>query len=142
MTTPASTPILAAICTLPVIVACALLAAPEARGDTCTANLSGCEPYRVTIGQVGPNVVATGSGEFDLPGLGLSGLDLANFPAIQPSRGGPAIQPSRGGSAGPQFALGPDFQGVDRYVAPFTGLLSETTNFGAGTVRVFASTSS
>jgi hypothetical protein len=44
------------------LAACALLGATEAK----TAPLN---PFVVTIEQVGPNVVATGSGEFDVTGL-------------------------------------------------------------------------
>jgi hypothetical protein len=46
-----------------------LLAAVLLLGATVTANASPLDPYVVTIEQVGPNVVATGSGEFDLTGL-------------------------------------------------------------------------
>jgi type IV secretory pathway TrbF-like protein len=69
MTKPASTPILAVISTLPVIVACALVGATQARAAMCTMSPSTCNPYVVTIDQVGNNVVATGTGEFDLAGL-------------------------------------------------------------------------
>jgi hypothetical protein len=77
MPKPASTPILAAISTLPVIVACALLGATDARAVTCTVDPEGCDPYVVTIEQVpnasassGFNVEATSNegGEFDLSG--------------------------------------------------------------------------
>jgi hypothetical protein len=66
----------AAISALPVIVAYALLGATEARAATCNENLSECQPYVVTIDQVGPNVVATGSGEFDLTRLTHGGGDF------------------------------------------------------------------
>jgi type IV secretory pathway TrbF-like protein len=56
---PGSTPILAAISTLPVIVACALLAATEARASTCRDDPNGCDPYVVTIDQVGNNSVCS-----------------------------------------------------------------------------------
>jgi len=65
MTKPASTTILAAISTLPVILGCALLGATEARADKCSADGLTCPPYVATIDKVGPNVVATGSGEFN-----------------------------------------------------------------------------
>lgn len=61
--------ILAVIPTLPVIAARALLGATEASAVTCTADP--CDPYVVTINQIGADVVATGSGEFDLTGFGL-----------------------------------------------------------------------
>jgi hypothetical protein len=78
-------PSFAAISTLPIIVAFALLGTTEARAATCTADPNGCQFYVVTIEQVGPNVVATGSGEFDLSGLTRAGSGTGGFqPTINP----------------------------------------------------------
>jgi hypothetical protein len=103
MAKPASIPILAAIPPLPVIVACALLGATDARAVTCSVNASECDPYVVTIDQVGPNVVATGSGEFDLDGLtSLSG----SLPVPTPPGGTSGHYPQYPGIFPPLFATG------------------------------------
>jgi hypothetical protein len=82
--------IFSVISTLPVIAACALLGATQARAETDP-------PYVVFIQQVGPNVVVTGSGDLDLTGLSgptsttvtalvfpaHAGVGLANGPANQ-----------------------------------------------------------
>lgn len=68
--------------------ACALLV-----GGTVGANAATFTPYVVTLEQVGSNVVATGSGEFDLDGLSLlettndSGNIAANEGAITSGTG-------------------------------------------------------
>lgn len=46
-----------------------LLGATETKAATCSADPADCQPYVVTIDQVGNKVVATGSGEFDTVGL-------------------------------------------------------------------------
>jgi hypothetical protein len=103
MPKPASTPTLAAISTLPVIVACALLGATDARAVTCSVNASECDPYVVTIDQVSPNAVATGSGKFDLDGLTpLSG----SLPVPTPPGGTPGHYPQYPGIFPPLFATG------------------------------------
>jgi hypothetical protein len=66
---------LAVVSALPVIVACALLGVTDAKAVTCRADAAGCAPFVVTIEQAGANVVATGSGEFDLTVL--SGVAVA-----------------------------------------------------------------
>jgi hypothetical protein len=99
MSKSASTPIVAAISTLPVIAACALFGATQASAVTCTADAAGCDPYHVTIEQVGANVVATGVGEFDLTGLtlrpGIGGLTEAgiapSFPSVTLSTSPPSL---------------------------------------------------
>lgn len=73
--------------------------------------------YIVTLQQVGPNVVATGSGAFDLTGLTFGGPDLL----------GPGVRPNF-----PAVGVGsPPVVAVDDYFAnaPFAG----PANFGSGT---------
>ncbi len=53
---------------LSVAAACALLL-----GATAAAQAYTIDPYVVTVHQIGKNVVATGSGEFDIDGLGFIG---------------------------------------------------------------------
>jgi hypothetical protein len=110
------------------IAACALLGATEARAATCTVAPSSCEPFVVTIEQVGLNVVATGSGEFDVSGLTIQSttsvfappivipssarmdFSLAPFPTMADVYAGVSGPPNygQGGLVTPSFATGPE----------------------------------
>jgi hypothetical protein len=61
---------------LPILAACALVV-----GGAVAANAS---PYLVTIEQMGPDVVATGSGNIDLTGLTLSSLHSTFSAGVNP----------------------------------------------------------
>jgi len=66
-----------------IIVACALLL-----GTAGAVSASPLTPYVVTIEQVGANVVATGSGEFNITGLTSSESDSGLAANIEPEFGG------------------------------------------------------
>jgi hypothetical protein len=95
-----------------------LLAAALLLAATVVASADTVTPYVVTIEQVGPNVVMTGSGEFDLTGLTSIAARVAPQAAINPSGSlvdfswapsvaefiGPASGPSSFGSGGNTLA--------------------------------------
>jgi hypothetical protein len=81
--------------------------------------------YTVTLQQVGPNVVATGSGAIDLTGLTFSQSGFTS-PAIKPK-----LIPNINGVIGSAFIYtGPTSSAVDEY-----GGLSGPTSFGSGSAR-------
>ena len=78
-------------------------------------------PYVVTIEQVGANVVATGSGEFDLTGLTVIGSANA--------QNGPSINPSNGYNPSGTLV----YLGYAEPVAEFSGTVTYSTNsIGSG----------
>ena len=80
--------------------------------------------YTVTLQQVGPNVVATGSGAINLTGLTFS--QSANF--------NPEIWPGAGFEFGGAIVTGPTSSSVDQYSEP-----SGPTSFGSGGVTLASS---
>jgi len=78
-------------------------------------------PYVVTIEQVGANVVATGSGEFDLTGLTAIGSG--------PAQNGPSINPSNGYNPSGSLV----YLGYAVPVVEFSGTVTYSTNsIGSG----------
>src|SRR6187402_2185649 len=95
--------------TLAIVLACLLSVRPAQAG------------YTVTLEQVGPDVVATGSGAINLHGLTFS-QSFSTDPVIAPS--GRFIV---GGGGTAQIYTGPTSSSVDSYFGP-----SGPTSFGSG----------
>jgi hypothetical protein len=105
---------------LSILVACALCGVTGAKAATLN-------PYVATMEQVGPDVVVTGTGEFDLTGLSLQPVIFSLTPLTVPAFGILGI-------GGLIFPFATD-------VFAFTGF-SGPTSFGSGSLNFFASSSS
>jgi hypothetical protein len=133
----------ASISTLPVIVACAALGATEATAATCMSSPSTCDPYVVTIQQIGPNVVATGSGEFDLTSLpffsdtsivtfivpNTASIDLGPFDLADEYSPLSVVGPNNFGPGGPSGSLSNPGSGAVTGFSNFTSLISRPSLF-------------
>ena len=82
--------------------------------------------YIVTLQQVGPNVVATGSGAINLTGLTIFGPSTSLF--------NPEIFPGAGVQAGGNIVTGPTSSSADLYSEP-----RGPTSFGSGGVTLASS---